>query len=186
MGSHRNWSVFGFDVDAERTHALGVDLNTLSTLNVVSVRTAVKAVEVLTRHSVISKMLPEGANLVHYYVAVPIQASSYDTIRKYRATLVKAVKTWASKSRIPNNRGFRSFALKDIVIERDEHRDGFYNMKFDVIFSNCSYYNTTTGSKLVHEQEDINIAARHATVLGAMLRDQTFLSIKDVVIKPVV
>lgn len=186
MGSHRNWSIFGFNVHAENTKSVGVDLNNLNTISVVNARTMVKAVEVLTRHNVISKMLPDNANLVHYYVTIPISARSYDTIRPYRAALIKNIKTWASKSRITNNRGFRSFALKDVVIERNELVDGFYNLKFDVIFSNCSYYNTGSGMMAVHEQDSKDVANEHAKVLLAMLRDNTFLNISDVTIKPVV
>lgn len=173
MSKHRNWTVYGFDIHQDKTKNLNVHMQTLSSFQEVVVSTPVKAAETLIRHPVIGKMLPIDANLVHYYGNVNLNASDYNEIRGIRKHLITTLKLWAEKSRLTGSRGFRSFALKDVVIEKSEYHSDVYIMKFDVIFSNCSFYDTSKNQLQVHEQEAIDAIAAHEKVLYNMMHNMT-------------
>ena len=184
MSKHRNWTVYGFDIDTDKTKNLNVHMKTLSSFQEVVVSTPVKAAETLIRHPIIGKMLPDNANLVHYYGNVNLNASDYNDIRSIRKHLITTLKLWAEKSRLVGSRGFRSFALKDVVIEKSEHMKDVYVLKFDVIFSNCSFYDTAKNQSQIHSQEEIGTIIGHETVLYNMMKNITSRTL-SVSLKPI-
>lgn len=182
MGKHRDWTIAGFDITSDKTHNLNVQMSNLPTYRELKTRTSIKAAELLMRDAVIGKMLPADASLVHYYGVVTLRASDYSELRGIRKQLISLVKSWAAKSRLSAKRGFRSYALKDVVIEKN---DNHYQLKFDVIFSNCSFYDTNKNLLVVHNQEESDATTNHAQVLSSMLKGLTH-RVEQVTLKAIV
>lgn len=150
MGSHRNWTVRGYNVKDDFVRSIGTQLSQVPSAVKVVVRHERHAVETLLTHQTISEMSAvknittskdHEQKIVGLYVRVRIPVTSYDQIRSRRSEIISTVHQWAEKARLTGHRGFRANAIKDPVIEKDASGDT-YSLKFNVLFSNVLFYSS--------------------------------------------
>lgn len=150
MGSHRNWTVRGYNVKDDFVRSIGTQLHQVPTFTKVVVPHERNAVETLLVHQTIGEMsavknvtpsLESAPKIVGLYVRVRIPVQSYSQIRHRRQDIINTVHQWAEKARITGHRGFRANAVKAPVIEKDANGDS-YSLKFNVLFSNVLFYSS--------------------------------------------
>ena len=157
----RTFTVVGFDTEQDNFDAPTGVMKNKSSYEEITAKDLTEAITVMLTHPTFISLSAAGmigfeqrslSNMT-LSIKTPVRQGDFDA-REINASnkdyFTKVIRSWAEKCRVKNNRGWRSYAIKDPIII-PSLVDGYYVYRTQLVLSNMFIYDDDDGFKLVDD-----------------------------------